>query len=94
MYAWDNGAEPFFVGQGLVPSDRLIDQAWVNRFGGWTGAFPGLRSGGRVFLIDLEDDDQETIGFGPLDEGRLEQVARQDIAYAGRIAQIRTLVAP
>ncbi|HTS14543.1 MAG TPA: glycosyltransferase family 39 protein [Candidatus Sulfotelmatobacter sp.] len=94
LYTWDNGHEPFFYGQGLVPPDRLIDPAWVTQQGGWSSAFPGLKSGGRIFLIDLEDDDLTAIGFGPLDDGTLHQVSRQDIAYAGRIAQIRTLVVP
>ncbi len=94
IYTWDNGAEPFFYGQGLVPADRLIDVPWVTREGGWGAAFPGLASGGRVFLVDLEDDDLAAIGFGPLDQGVLDQVRRQDISHAGRIAQIRTLVLP
>ena len=84
LYTWDNGAEPFFYGQGLVPPDRLIEPPWVGGQGGWGGAFPGLTSGGRVFLIDLEDDGLDAIGFGPLDDGQLKQTARQDIDYAGR----------
>ncbi len=94
LYTWDNGAEPFFYGQGLVPPDRLINQPWVGGQGGWAGAFPGLKSGGHLFLIDLEDDGLDAIGFGPLDDGVLKQVARQDISYADRIAQIRTLALP
>jgi len=94
LLTWDNGHEPFFLGQGLVARDRLLDIPTVDARGGWARAFPGLSRGGRVLLIDLEDDAEDAIGFGPLDAGQLRQVDRVDIAYAERIAQIRALVLP
>jgi hypothetical protein len=92
LYTWDNGHEPFFYGQGLIDGSRLLTEARVRSGGGWTSVFPGLGQGGRVLLVDLEDDDLANLGFGPLDDGELDQRERIDISYAGRIAQIRTLV--
>ena len=94
LFAWSPADHLIAIGQGLLRPETTLDEAEVAAAGGWRGLAPGLARGGRVFLVDLEDDAQDAIGFGPLDRGELGESARHDITYAGRTAQVRELVAP
>ena len=94
LYAWDAPEIPFFYGQGLLPDDGTLDDPRLAAAGGWAGLFPSLSAGGRVLLVDLEDDALDDISFDPLDRGALREVARTDFEHAGRIGQLRELVVP
>ena len=93
LESWTPTEDLQAIGQGLLRPDMEIDDAEVAAAGGWTGEVPTLGSGGRVWLIDLEAD-EDPARFGPLERGELVEVGRQDVTHAGRTATIRELALP
>jgi 4-amino-4-deoxy-L-arabinose transferase-like glycosyltransferase len=91
MYSWSPSGDVVAIGQGLVSPQATLDDAKVASAGGWNGLAPELANGGRVFLVDLENDE---LAFEPLARGDVIEVGRTEIEHAGRVAQVRELVVP
>ena len=94
LYGWDAPDIPFYYGQGLLPRDRTVDDDAIAASGGWAGRHPSLAAGGRVLLVDLEADAENTTPFEPLASGDLRELARTSITHAGRTAQVIQLGLP
>jgi hypothetical protein len=91
VFDWDSGREPFYRGQSLIPPGRVLDAADVEEAGGW-GRLPGLGRGSSIWLAILARGRDEPLGFAPLAEGELEEVARIVVAPVGQAAEARQLV--
>ncbi len=89
VLCWNSGFEPFFYGTALVPDSVTLFASSDLRT---QLEALGLAPNGRIWLVAIANGKNADVGFAPMKNGLVKQLAAQTIQPASEPGQIRELV--